>query len=153
MKTYSVDLRERLLGAVDARPGGGEAAALFGVGPATIRRWRQRQRATGWVAPRPKSGRRPMISHTQDADLVAQVAAQPDATMAEHSDCWAATHGVQVSPATLCRRLQQLGLPLKKRPLSPASGIRPPARSGGQCTRRCIPRLASSSMRPARIRR
>lgn len=114
MKTYSVDLRERLLGAIDAGLGVGEAASLFGVGGATIRRWRHQQRTTGSVVPRPKPGRPPKIARTEDAALAAQVAAQPDATLADHCDRWAAEHGVRVSPPTLCRRFQQLGLPLKK---------------------------------------
>lgn len=134
MKTYSVDLRERLLRAIDAGLGVGEAAQLFGVGPATIRRWRQRQRDTGAVAPQPKPGRSPKIPRTDDPALIAQVAAQPDAPLAEHCAQWNATHGVQVSVATMCRRLQRLGLPLKKSRSSRASETRRRGRPGAPIT-------------------
>ena len=51
VKQYSVDLRERLLRAIDAGLSQAEAARLFGVGTATIERWRRRQR--GWLADLP----------------------------------------------------------------------------------------------------
>ncbi len=44
MKHYSVDLRERLPGAIDAGLSQAEASRLFGVGTSTITRWRQHQR-------------------------------------------------------------------------------------------------------------
>ncbi len=56
MKQYSADLRERLLGAIDAgRPLAG-ATPLFRVCPSTIRHWQSRQRSTGSVAARPRHG-------------------------------------------------------------------------------------------------
>jgi transposase len=57
MKQYSVDLRERLLQVVDAGLSQAEATRLLGVSTATLQRWRQQQRQTGSVAPRPRSGR------------------------------------------------------------------------------------------------
>ena len=115
MQTYSVDLRERLLRAIDAGLGVGEAARLFGGGRATIKRWRRQQRLTGTVAPPPKPGRRPKLTPFDYPALSAQVTAMPDATLAEHCAQWEASHGVQVSAATMCRVLQRLDLPLKKR--------------------------------------
>ena len=47
MKQYSADLRERLLGAIDAGLPVAEGARLFGVCPSTIRRWRPRRRTPG----------------------------------------------------------------------------------------------------------
>jgi transposase len=46
--------------------------------------------------------------------LRAQVAAAPDATLAEHCTAWEQAHGVRVSPPTMCRALRRLGWPLKK---------------------------------------
>jgi transposase len=77
MKQYSVDLRERLPGAIDAGLSQAEASRLFGVGTSTITRWRQRERETGTVAPKPRSGRRPVIGPAQAAALRAQVAQPP----------------------------------------------------------------------------
>ncbi len=44
MRTSSVDLRGRLLRAIDAGLGHAEAARLFGVGPTTIKRWKRWRR-------------------------------------------------------------------------------------------------------------
>lgn len=115
MKQYSADLRERLLGAIDAGLPQAEAARLFGVHPSTIKRWRQRQRATGTVAAQPRPGRRRRIDGAAATALAAQVAAHPDATLREHCATWAAATGVRVSEATMCRTLQRIDQPRKKR--------------------------------------
>jgi transposase len=116
MKQYPTVLRERLLRFIDAGHSHAEAARTFGVSLRSITRWRQ-QAATGDLAPQPRPGRTPRIGADQAAALAAQVAATPDATLAEHCAQWAATSGVQVSLATMSRVLAKLGLPLKKSPL------------------------------------
>jgi transposase len=115
MKQYSADLRERLLGAIDAGLPVAEAARLLGICPSTIRRWRSR-RATGSAAPRPRSGRTPSIGPAQAAVLAAQVAAHDDATLAQHGTRWEADQGVRVSVATMARGIRRLGITVKKRP-------------------------------------
>ncbi len=116
MKQYSVDLRERLLGAIDAGLSQAEASRLFGVGTSTIHRWRQQWAATGSVAAKPRAGRRPAIGPAQADALRAQVAQQPDATLAAHRCQWARHHGVLVSVATMSRTLRRLDITLKKSP-------------------------------------
>jgi transposase len=116
MKQYSADLRERLLGAIDAGLPQAEAARLFGVCPSTITRWRRRLRRTGTVAASPRPGRTPRIGPAQAATLQAQVAASPDATLAAHCAQWAAEHCVQVSVATMSRVIRRLDITLKKSP-------------------------------------
>jgi transposase len=116
VKQYSVDLRERLLGAIDAGLSQAEAARLFGVGTATIERWRRRQRESSSVAPRPRPGRPRRIAPRHIAALAAQVHGHPDATLAEHCARWEAVHGMRLSEATMSRALARLGWPLKKSP-------------------------------------
>jgi transposase len=116
VKQYSVDLRERLLGAIDAGLSQAEAARLFGVGTATIERWCRRQRERGSVAPCLRPGRPRRIAAHHGAALTAQVHSHPDATLAEHCARWAASHGVRVSEATMSRALARLGWSLKKSP-------------------------------------
>lgn len=116
MKQYSADLRERLLGAIDAGLPLAEGARLFGVCPSTIRRWRQRQRTTGTVAARPRPGRTPRIGPDRAATLHAQVAAMPDATLAQHCARWETAQGVHVSVATMSRVIHRLGITVKKSP-------------------------------------
>ena len=103
MKQYSADLRERLLGAIDAGLPQIEAARLFGVSVSSIKRWRTQQRQTGSLAARRRTGRRRRVRPEQEAALLAQVAATPDATLAEHCAAWAATTGGRLSTATMSR--------------------------------------------------
>ena len=127
MRTYPADLRERLLQAEDAGLARAEIVRAFGVSPDSLRRWRRRRQERGTVAPARRPGRAPLIPPEQHPALRAQVAAHPDATLVEHCDRWAAERGVRVSAATMSRLLAKLGLTLKKRPSSPASGTRPSA--------------------------
>jgi transposase len=122
MKQYSADLRERLLGAIDAGLPAAEGARLFGVCPSTIRRWRQRQRATGSVVARPRPGRSPRIGPAQETALRAQMAAHPDATLAMHCAKWEQQQGVRVSVATMSRVIRRLGITLKKSPARERAG-------------------------------
>ena len=119
MKQYSVDLRERLLGAIDAGLSQAEAARLFGVGTSTITRWRHRRAETRTLQPTPRPGRAPRIGAAQAA---AQVAVHADATLAEHCAIWAREHGVAVSVATMSRAIRRLGITVKKSP--PRRGAR-----------------------------
>jgi transposase len=116
MKQYSADFRDRLVRAIDAGLAGAEAARHFGVDGSTIRRWQQRRRQTGSAAPAPRSGRRPWIGSAEAPALAVQVADHPDAILAAHCARWAATTGIHVSEATMCRTLARFGLTLKKRP-------------------------------------
>jgi transposase len=132
VKQYSADLRERLLGAMDAGLPQAEAARLFGVSGSTITRWRRRRQETGGVGAAPRPGRRPRMDPAATPTLVAQVRAAPDATLAEHCARWEAATGIRVSRATMSRALRRAGWPLKKSHSSPPSATSPPVRHGGQ---------------------
>jgi len=149
MKQYPADFRDRLLRAIDAGLDQAEAARRFGVHPDSIARWQARRAETGSAAPVPRLGRAPLIPPAQHAALRAQVAAHPDATLAAHCGRWATAHGVRVSPATMSRALARLGLPLKKRPWSPASGTRPSAPPSAPPSPPSTRPTWSSSTRPA----
>src|SRR5215212_10935024 len=114
MKQYSADLRERLLGAIDAGLPQAEAARLFGVSGSSIKRWRQQVRQTGTLVARPRTGRRRRIRPEEEATLLAQVAATPDATLAEHCAAWETATGIHLSTATMSRTLTRLDQPRKK---------------------------------------
>ena len=150
---YSADLRERLLAALDAGLPRAEVERSFGISRRTLERWRAWRRTRGSLADRPRPGRPPRIGPDRYAALRAQVLAGPDATLAEHCDRWAAATGVRVSAPTMSRLLARLGLPLKKRPSSPASGTRPSAPPGAACAPPSTRGGWSSWTRRARRRR
>ena len=115
MKAYSLDLRRKIVQALDRGQRPSRVAAAFGVGVRSVTRHRQQWRATGDLAPRPIPGGTPSIGPGQHPALRAQVAARNDATLEEHCAAWAGDQGVRVSSATMARTLARAGLPLKKR--------------------------------------
>jgi transposase len=116
MKAYSKDLRLRVLAAVDRGMAREEVAKTFGVSVPTIKRYLKLRRETGDVEPKPIPGPRACKRAALEERLPAQVALNPDLTLAEHRELFEEEHGVEVSSATVSRALKRLSLPLKKRP-------------------------------------
>ena len=116
MKAYSKDLRLRVLAAVDRGIAREEVAKTFGVSVPTIKRYLKLRRETGDVEPKPIPGPRARKRAALEEWLPAQVALNPDLTLAEHRELLEEEHGVEVSSATVSRALKRLSLPLKKRP-------------------------------------
>ena len=113
-KSYSQDLRERVIAAMD---GGGKAyklAPLFRVSVSYIYKVLGRRRATGeTTARRWAGGPKPKLAD-QDESLRQRVAAVPYATLAELQAWLRSERGVAVSIGCLWKRLQHLDLTLKK---------------------------------------
>lgn len=114
MRAYSLDLRQRIIVALEAGQPVGEVASRFAVSSRTVRRYRQRWRDEGSVSARTSPGRPPLILPEQHEALRALVLAMPDATLSDYCQHWAGATGVVVSEATLCRVLQNLELTRKK---------------------------------------
>jgi transposase len=112
---YSRDLRERLLQAWASGLSAAEIARTTGVSPSSLRRWKQKQAAGASLDPGTSPGGPRKITPDDEPALRAQVAATPDATLAEHCAQWATAGHVAVSLSTMGRTLLRLGLPLKKR--------------------------------------
>lgn len=72
MKQYSANLRERLLGAIDAGLCQAAAARLYGVGISATKRWRARRQQTGTVQALSRPGRIRCFATNANAALVAQ---------------------------------------------------------------------------------
>ena len=110
------DLRERAVAAVDAGLARPEVARASAVHPRTLERWLARARQGASLTDRPRSGRPPKIAPMQRPALAAQVAADPDATLAQHCATWVATTGVRVSRSAMGREVARLGFTLKTSP-------------------------------------
>jgi len=111
---YSRDLRERLLQAVASGRPVVEIARITGVSPSSLHRWRRAAAAGASLTPGVSPGGPRKIGAAAEAALRAQVAARPDATLAEQCAQWTAAGGASVSVATMSRTLARLGLRLKK---------------------------------------
>lgn len=115
MKPYSVDLRERVLAALDRGMPRNEVVATFEVSLASLKRWLASRRDTGDFTPRaPTGGPEATFTPALDQELRAQVTAFPDATLAEHAAYWNTAHGSSVSQWTIGRAIRRLGLSRKK---------------------------------------
>ena len=110
MRAYSMDLRERVVAAVDRGMTQEQAAATFGVSVNTVGRYLARRRDTGSLAPAvQRHGPKPEKTQRLHAWLPSRLAAAADATLAEHAAAFTAEHGVVVSLATMSRAIT--GLP------------------------------------------
>ena len=109
MRAYSMDLRERVVAAVDGGMTHDRAAATFGVSVNTVGRYLVRRRATGSLAPSvQRHGPMPEKRRRLQAWLPARLQQAADATLAEHAAAFTAEHGMVVSLATMSRALTSL---------------------------------------------
>lgn len=112
MRTYSMDLRERVVAACDKGDATREqVAARFGVSDRWIRSLLRRRRQTGSIAPLPHGGGRPPAFDGEAAErLRAAVAADDDASLQE----LAGAAGVACAPSAVHRALERLEITRKK---------------------------------------
>ena len=82
-RPYSMDLRERVVGAVEAGMSRRAAARLFDVSESAAVKWSQRLRATGSVAPSPMGAPRGSKLDVHEALLLALLEERRDITLAE----------------------------------------------------------------------
>jgi transposase len=81
-KPCSLELRERVVNAVESGASRREAADWFDVSPSSAIKWMQRRQATGSIAPKPSGGSiSPLEAHA--AFLFALIARRPDLTLDE----------------------------------------------------------------------
>jgi transposase len=107
---YSMDLRERVLKALQASGDADEFATTFGVSRAWVHRLAQRHRETGSMAPRTQTKFRSRVLAGQEARLTALITARPDSTLAELREALPTTAAL----STLWLEIDRLGLTLKK---------------------------------------
>lgn len=116
MKPYSIDLRTRVVEAVESGMAREEAVRSFRVSLASLKRWLVAQRTSGTLAPRlARGGRQPSIPPEQEPLLRLQVAAFPDATLPEHAERWSAAYGTTISEWIIGRAIRRLGITRKKK--------------------------------------
>ncbi len=122
MRSYSMDLRERVAAACDeGLDTRAEIAERFSVSESWIRRLLQRRRATGSLAPQGHRGGHPPAFDAEAAQRLRDaVKATPDATLKELAEA----AGVACSISAVDRTLRRLRIPWKK------SRRMPPSRTG-----------------------
>ena len=123
MKPYSIDLRQKIFQAYERGVGSQrEVADLFGVSLSFVEKLFIQFRRTGEVGPKPHAGGKPSrLDAAARLQLQQWLQAQPDLTLAELADRLEQQLGIKLSLARLCRVLQAMHLPRKKRLSMPLS--------------------------------
>jgi transposase len=115
MKAYSLDLRTRVLDAIDLGMARSKVVRVFQVSQSSIKRWLLQRQETGSLAPKPRPGKRATIAPGQLPTLRFQLDQFPDATLEEHAQRWNADHRTTLSHWTLGRAIRRAGWSRKKR--------------------------------------
>jgi transposase len=107
--SYSTDLRERVLTAVEAGEAAEAVADRFMVGRATVYRWAAAARTEGRRTAKPMiGGPKPMICDAVEVVLRRLLQEHNHLTLAECRDRLAEETGVRVHPWTVGRTLRRL---------------------------------------------
>lgn len=129
MKAYSLDFRCWVINAYESGEGTiEEVAEQFGVGTAFVKKMLRLHRAGERLEPKHGGGAQAKLPADAREKLRTAVETRPDATLGELKEVLRSACKVEVSEPTVCRELQRLELPRKKRASSPANAR---SRSGG----------------------
>jgi transposase len=113
VRPYSLDLRERVVAAVQSGQSCRVVAERFGVSVASVVKWGQRARTTGSPAAKPMGGKRPVLLAGQHAFIMERIETKPDITvrglMAELAE-----RGTTVSYGAVWTYLHRNGQSFKK---------------------------------------
>jgi putative transposase len=124
MKTYSPDLRRRVVAAVrDSDVSQAKIATVFSVSLGTVENWWRSWQATGRTAPLPHAGGTKRTLQPYAAQIRQAVQQHPDATLEELCAVVEAATQVHTTPSMMCRELHILNLPRKKSHCTTVSAI------------------------------
>ena len=115
-RPYSIDLRERVVLAVESGETCRAVSERFGVAVSSVVKWSQRHRATGSVAPGKMGGHRKRVLEPHRAFIIEHLRRTPHLTLHGLKDILA-RHGVKVSHQAVWRFLRSEGLSFKKTPV------------------------------------
>jgi transposase len=115
MKPYSLDLRERVIAALEE----GDLTQLavaekYDISLRTVETWARQWRETGNLEPKPHHSGPVRTLQSQEDTIRRELATQPDLTLEELCALVAAKTNVHASASMMCRELQILNLPRKK---------------------------------------
>ena len=118
----SLDLRRRVVSAVEAGASRRQAAARFGVSVSSAVRWAAQSRATGDVAPKPRGGaRRPSRIDPHGDRIMGWLDGEPDMTLPEIAARLDEEVGYRPPPSVVHEFFKRRGVTRKKRRRMPPS--------------------------------
>jgi transposase len=120
-KPYSLDLRERVVAALESGMSTGQAAARFSIGKATAGTWGRLKRSQGDVRPAQQGKPKGSVLDAHEAFILGVLREKPDTTLEEMAERLAAERGVRVVWTAVWKFLDRRGQTHKKRQRTPAS--------------------------------
>ncbi len=114
MKSYSNDLRERVVVARKRGDSAAEVARLFGISKRSVERYWRRHQDSGSIAPKQRGGYRRSRLAGREETLRQWIALQPDLTLVELQTRLRTKLRIKLGLSALWVRLEQLGLSFKK---------------------------------------
>lgn len=144
-RPLSLDLRQRVIDAINGGQSCRAAAARFGVAPSAAVKWHRLWRETGSVAPRAMGGdKRSERIEALGPAIFAMVEEAVHITLAEIAGRLEAEHGQRFAPSTVHRFFRRHGWTFKKsRPMPPSRSAPtsppPPGKPGSRRSRTWTP--------------
>src|SRR5215217_4202292 len=115
MRGYSLDLRLKVLAAVDLGMPRKEVARTFGVSKPTVDRYLNIRKQTGDIGPPRTPGRTPFGATIEERSaLWRQLEENERATLERHCELWESKPGDRVSVPTMWRAVRKLGWSKKR---------------------------------------
>ncbi len=124
MKPLSVDLRQRVVDALQSGQTRDQVAKRFAVSLSSVGRLARQWRERGNLEPRPIPGRARAVPDAAKEALQELLAAQEDWTLESLAQAFHEKLGKPISKSALQRNLDWLGFSYKKRVASPANATR-----------------------------
>ena len=112
---YGIDLRQRVVTAIEGGLTHRGAAERFSVAVSTAGNWHRLWRATGSARPGKQGQPGGSKLDAFEAPILAMVAADPDIALHEIAERLAHEHGVRVVPSTVWLFFEKRGITFKKR--------------------------------------
>lgn len=122
-KPYSLDLRERVVAAVEEEGlSRNQAAARFGVAVSTAIHWVRRHRSTGSLAPSKIGGYKPKTLRGEHAEWLIARCREKDFTLSQLVEELATVRGLKVDRHSVWDFVHAEGLSFKKKPVRQGAG-------------------------------
>jgi transposase len=131
MSGYSVDLRRRIVSAVEEGMSKAQAARTFSVSLSSVKRYVEKAGSGESLVPKKRPGSAPKLDEKAMRLLAVDLEERPYATLQERCDYIETMTGLSVSRSTLCRAIARIGPTRKKGDDQPPNETSSRGRPGG----------------------
>jgi len=114
MSGYSVDLRRRIVSAVESGVSKAQAARTFSVSLSSVKRYVEKAHRGESLTPKKRPGSAPKLDKKAMKLLEQDLQERPFATLKERCDYVEVMTGLSVSRSTVCRAIARIGPTRKK---------------------------------------